>query len=77
MPSAQFTGPFTWATTGFTFAVTLSTNFDYRIQAATNLGAVPIDWVDLTNFTATNSLFPFTDLAATNYPFRFYRAVSP
>jgi hypothetical protein len=75
-PSAQFTGPFQSRTNGFAFGLTLQTNFNYRIQAATNLAA-PIVWTDLTNFLATNSLFPFTDRTATNYRVRFYRVISP
>jgi hypothetical protein len=34
-------------------------------------------WTDLTNFTAINSLFNFTDRTATNYRLRFYRVASP
>jgi hypothetical protein len=75
-PSAQFTAPFQWRTNGFAFSLALQTNFSYRIQAATNLAA-PISWADLTNFTATNALFNFTDRAATNYRARFYRVASP
>ncbi len=76
LPSAQFTGPFQPRTNGFAFSLTLQTNFSYHIQAATNLAA-PVAWTDLTNFTATNSLFSFTDHSATNYRVRFYRVVSP
>jgi len=76
-PSAIFTGPYFVRTNGFIFTLTLQTNFSYRIQAATNLAANPIQWVDLTNFNATNSPFTFTDSSATNYHLRFYRAVSP
>jgi len=75
-PSAQFTGPLTWRTNGFVLTLTFQTNFTYRVQATTNLAA-PIAWTDLTNFTATNSLFNFTDRTATNYSIRFYRVVSP
>jgi len=75
-PSAQFTGPFQSRTNGFAFSLTLQTNFGYHIQAATNLVA-PVAWLNLTNFTATNSSLVFTDHLATNYPRRFYRVVSP
>ena len=75
--SASFTGSFQSGVNGFTFALTLQTNFAYRIQAATNLALNPIPWIDLTNFTATNSPFTFTDRTATNYRLRFYRVVSP
>ncbi len=74
---AQINGPYKWSTTGFTFTVSLATNFAYRMQAATNVDAPPITWVDLTNFTATNVLFPFIDRGATNYRARFYRVISP
>ncbi|HEY3932027.1 MAG TPA: M12 family metallopeptidase [Verrucomicrobiae bacterium] len=74
-PFAQFGTSFTWSANGFTFNLTLQTNFNYRIQTTTNL-ATPISWVDLTNFTATNSIFNFTDRNATNKA-RFYRVVSP
>ncbi len=75
-PAAQFTGPFLSGAGGFAFSLTLQTNFSYHIQAATNLVA-PVTWTDLTNFTATHSLFPFTDHSATNLRVRFYRVVSP
>ena len=75
-PSAQFTGPFLSGAGGFAFSLTLQTNFSYHIQAATNLVA-PVTWTDLTNFTATNSPFSFTDHSATNFRVRFYRVVSP
>ena len=76
-PAAQFAGPFTWRTNGFTLAVNVVTNFSYRIQAATNLATVPVVWFDWTNFVATNALFVFTDSSATNSRARFYRVVSP
>jgi hypothetical protein len=75
-PSAQFAGPFQWRTNGFVFALTLQTNFGYRIQATTNLVA-PIAWAELTNFTPTISSLTFTDRTATNFRVRFYRVVSP
>ena len=75
-PSAQFTGPFQLRTNGFAFSLTFQTNFGYHIQAATNLVA-PVAWLNLTNFTATNSSLVFTDRMATNYLARFYRVVSP
>ncbi|HUA37569.1 MAG TPA: M12 family metallopeptidase [Candidatus Sulfopaludibacter sp.] len=76
-PAAQFTGPFqSSSTNGFAFHLTLQTNFSYHIQTTTNLAA-PIVWVNLTNFTATNSPLTFTDHSATNYRVRFYRVVSP
>jgi parallel beta-helix repeat protein len=76
-PAASFAGPFLALTNGFAFALNLQTNFSYRIQAATNLAANPVVWTDLTNFTATNLIFNFTDHTATNFHQRFYRVVSP
>jgi len=76
-PAAVFAGPFLARTNGFTCVLNLQTNFSYHIQAATNLAANPVVWLSLTNFTATNSIFNFTDHAATNYRVRFYRVTSP
>ena len=76
-PSAQFARPFIWRTNGFIFNLTLATNFSYHIQAATNLAANPILWMNLTNFTATSGSLTFTDGTTTIFPRRFYRVVSP
>jgi hypothetical protein len=62
--------------TGFTAAVSVTIGQSYHIQAATNLTA-PMTWTNLTNFTATGSLFQFVDPSATNYRARFYRVVPP
>jgi Astacin (Peptidase family M12A) len=75
VPFAQFTGNFSWSSNKFNFTLNLQTNFSYHIQANTNL-ANALGWVNLTNFTATNSIFNFIDRAATNQV-RFYRVVSP
>jgi hypothetical protein len=64
-------------TNGFAFTLNLQTNFNYRIQAATNLAQNPIAWIDLTNFIATNSAFNFTGRTATNFRVRFCRVKSP
>jgi parallel beta-helix repeat protein len=74
-PFAQFGNNFSWNASQFNFSLTLQTNFSYRIQTTTNL-ANAASWIDLTNFTATNSIFSFTDRTATNKA-RFYRVVSP
>ena len=76
-PLALFTGPPQSRTNGFAFTLLLQTNFNYHVQAATNLAVNPVVWTDLTNFLATNSLFNFVDRNATNYRARFYRVVSP
>ena len=77
MASAQFTGPFVSGPGGFTFSLSLDTNFTYRIQAATNLAARPILWTDLTNFTARQLSVTFTDHSAATNRMRFYRVISP
>ena len=43
---------------------------DYQVLTSTNL----VDWVVLTNMTATGPGTTFTDYGAANYPRRFYRA---
>ncbi len=73
----SLTGPFQLSSSGFAFTLALQTNFNYRIQTATNLAVNPIPWVDLTNFSAINPSLVFTDHFATNYRVRFYRVVSP
>ncbi len=75
--SAQFTGPLHWSTNGFVFTLTVETNFNYRIQATTNLGGNPVPWVDLTNFLANDASLLFTDSTASIYRARFYRVISP
>jgi hypothetical protein len=75
VPSAAFNGPFQSGASGFAFALTLQTNFNYRIQTTTNLVS-PV-WIDLTNFLATNPSLVFTDHLANNFRLRFYRVVSP
>ena len=48
----------------------------YRVLAATNLPTA--NWLAIsTNLAATNGVWSFTDLVATNYRARFYRAVTP
>ena len=73
----MFLAPITMTSTGFTAKISLTLGQNYRVQAATNLGANPIAWTDLTNFTASATNFIFLDRSATNFPRRFYRAVSP
>ena len=75
-PSAIFAGNFLWKTNRFNISIALATNFPYRIQTATNLGVNPINWMTLTNFTATNAVFNFSDVRASNTA-RFYRVISP
>jgi hypothetical protein len=77
VPSALFSEPLVASTNGFILTLTLQTGFNYRIQVTTNLGSNSIQWVDLTNFTATNPSLTFTDRTAANYGARFYRVISP
>lgn len=76
-PYSQISAPFRWLTNGFAFNITFATNFSYHIQATTNLAANPIQWANLTNFTATSMSLTFTDRTATSFPDRFYRVISP
>ena len=60
----------------FTVRFTGTANQWFRVQAATNLTTAK--WLNLsTNLAATNGVWSFTDVVATNYPARFYRAVTP
>lgn len=45
---------------------------NYTLLAHTNLATT--DWVPLGTMESTNGIWRFTDSAATNHPFRFYRA---
>ena len=63
-----------FATNGFRFTFTTSSNAAWRIDASTNL----LNWHPVsTNIADTNGTLQFTDLLATNFLHRFYRAVSP
>ncbi len=73
----EFVSPPTWTPTGFSVSLALTPGQTYRVQATTNLGAVPVAWSNLTNFTASTTNFSFRDRTATNLPQRFYRIVSP
>ena len=56
------------------FRLTVSGNpGTYKIDGATNLLLVPIDWLELTNLVTTTNWFEYTD-PQTNLPRRFYRA---
>ena len=62
------------ATNGFQFTLTTQPNTTWRIEASTNR----ISWRPLfTNTAGTSGVLQFTDLLATNFPLRFYRAVFP
>jgi hypothetical protein len=60
--------------TNGSFQLTFSTgsNTTWRVDASTNL----LNWLPLlTNTVGPSGTIQFTDLLATNYPWRFYRAV--
>jgi hypothetical protein len=58
----------------FQFTVNTLSNTTWRIMASTNL----LDWQPVfTNMAGTDGTLQFTDLLATNFPQRFYRAVYP
>ena len=67
----------TLTSSGFSAQISLTLGQSYRVQATTNLGATPIPWSNLTNFTADVTNYHLLDRAATNLPRRFYRVVSP
>jgi hypothetical protein len=59
----------------FQFSFRTLSNTTWRIDAATNLNAAT-NWLPIfTNTADTSGTLQFTDLLATNYPWRFYRAV--
>ena len=61
-------------TNGFQFSFQTLSNSTWRIDASTNL----LTWLPVfTNNTGANGTFRFTDLLATNFPLRYYRAVFP
>jgi len=61
----------------FQFSFHTLSNTTWRIDASTNLNAAT-NWLPIfTNTAGTNGTLQFTDLLATNYPRRFYRAVLP
>lgn len=63
-------------TNGFVLNASLRSSQSYRVQANTNLATT--NWLTLTNFMAgTAPVFRYTNNAATNFPQRFYRIVSP
>ena len=60
----------------FTISFQGTASQSYRVQASTNLATA--HWVDIsTNLAGVDGLWNFTDSLATNYPARFYRAVTP
>jgi hypothetical protein len=60
---------------GFQLSLTGEIGRAYRIQAVTNISST--DWQDIAGFTNTTATMLFLDSNTTNFPQRFYRAVSP
>src|SRR5207249_3995654 len=58
---------------GFSMGIDILPGLKGRIEFSTNL----MNWLPLVNFVGSNSMFYFEDVAATNSPRRFYRAVVP
>jgi bacillopeptidase F (M6 metalloprotease family) len=59
----------------FQFTFSTTSNTTWQIQASTNL--LSTNWLPiLTNTAGSSGTIQFTDLLATNFPSRFYRAVS-
>ena len=60
------------ATNGFQFTLNTAPNTAWRIDASTDL----LNWLPIsTNAAGSDGTLQFTDLLATNFPLRFYRAV--
>jgi len=58
---------------GLQLGLEVSLGISGRIEVSTDLK----DWTTLTSFVSTNATMQFRDSAATNYTWRFYRAVAP
>jgi len=56
----------------FKICMVAQTGSDYSVLAITNLGTT--NWANLGVMEATNGIWRYTDLAATNFLYRFYRA---
>ena len=71
-PAVQFTAINIMSNYACRLSLSAPTNFNYRIEASTNL----VSWTTLTNFSnlSTDSI-QFDDNLASNFPRRFYRAV--
>ena len=68
----EFAGPFLHTNGVFAAGVFVSPNFNYQIQASTNL----LDWLAITNLASPSAYLLFLDPAAGDFPMRFYRGLS-
>lgn len=59
------------------FDITGTPGQGYSVLASTNVALPLPNWTVLTSGTLTSSTITFTDLTATNFPVRFYRASTP
>jgi hypothetical protein len=57
---------------GFQFNIQGPTGLTYEVLSSTNFQ----NWLSLTSVVSTSTQFPFLDLSATNFPQRFYRALT-
>jgi hypothetical protein len=57
---------------GFQFNIQGPTGLTYEVLASTNFQ----NWLSLTSMVSTSTQFQFLDLATTNFPQRFYRALT-
>jgi hypothetical protein len=73
----QFTNVIRNVGGSFTLSGTGPNGSAYRILTATNLAQPLGNWTPATTGAFNGGTFQFTDLLATNFPQRFYRAVTP
>jgi autotransporter-associated beta strand protein len=76
-PPPQFTGIIPGADGSFILSGTGPDGAGYRIFAATNLTLPFSNWSAVATGVFSGGLFNFNDSQATNFPQRFYRAVTP
>ena len=71
VPRPQITSSARLPGGAFQFSFSSVSNFVYRVETSTNT----LDWVPLANLTATGNQTAITDLSASSFPQRYYRAV--
>jgi len=64
-------------TATFSSPAPVQPNAPYRIFATTNVSLPFTDWEEVGSGTFADGVLSFTDLQATNYVQRYYRAVTP
>jgi hypothetical protein len=73
LPQLQLGAPRWLGTKGFAFQVTGVAPAGFSIHASSNLSS----WTAITTNNLTGGQFTYTNQSATNFPLRFYRAVTP